>query len=220
MKDHYSGDDYSHVESRDGYKTSGEYRVSLPDGRVQIVKYHADEHGYHADVQYEGEVQPYVKEDKPQPYAAKPVLLPLEPLAPAHHTAQLPLDHAPNHLEPVHFPVKPAHLPLQPAHLPPALPAYEPTPRPTYAYDAAPASLYKKATPTTYPTPTPPPALPPYEPQPLYPVPKPYGKQPAVYRPKKDPYAEKLSAQRRSSSSPSTSSLSLPSLLPVGLRRG
>ena len=50
VKDDYSGDDFSHNEVRDGYKTEGEYRVALPDGRVQIVSYIADENGYHADV--------------------------------------------------------------------------------------------------------------------------------------------------------------------------
>ena len=50
VKDDYSGDDFSHNEVRDGYKTEGEYRVALPDGRVQIVSYVADENGYHADV--------------------------------------------------------------------------------------------------------------------------------------------------------------------------
>ena len=29
VKDDYTGDDYSHKESRDGYTTSGEYRVKL-----------------------------------------------------------------------------------------------------------------------------------------------------------------------------------------------
>ena len=48
VKDDYSGDDFSHNEVRDGYKTEGEYRVALPDGRVQIVSYVADENGYHA----------------------------------------------------------------------------------------------------------------------------------------------------------------------------
>jgi len=38
------------VTIRDGYSTSGEYRVALPDGRVQVVTYKADENGYHADV--------------------------------------------------------------------------------------------------------------------------------------------------------------------------
>ncbi len=35
VRDDYSGDDFSHNEVRDGYKTTGEYRVSLPDGRTQ-----------------------------------------------------------------------------------------------------------------------------------------------------------------------------------------
>ena len=57
MKDGYSGDDFSHSETKNGYKTEGEYRVALPDGRTQIVSYYADEDGYHADVKYEGVAQ-------------------------------------------------------------------------------------------------------------------------------------------------------------------
>merc|ERR1712106_480553 len=39
----------------------GEYRVELPDGRVQIVTYHADDiNGFVADVKYEGTAIPYV----------------------------------------------------------------------------------------------------------------------------------------------------------------
>ena len=48
---------YGHKEARDGYVTSGEYRVALPDGRTQVVRYTADENGYRADVTYEGEAQ-------------------------------------------------------------------------------------------------------------------------------------------------------------------
>ena len=57
----------------------GQYRVELPDGRVQIVSYHADhENGFIADVRYEGEAHPepayapapYVEpKGKEEPYA-------------------------------------------------------------------------------------------------------------------------------------------------------
>ena len=56
FQDSYSGADFAkkEVQSPDGVVT-GEYRVALPDGRVQIVTYTADHHnGYIADVRYEG----------------------------------------------------------------------------------------------------------------------------------------------------------------------
>merc|ERR1712107_860599 len=46
---------HSRVEQRDGYNVKGQYRVELPDCRVQIVDYFVDEYKqYHADVKYEG----------------------------------------------------------------------------------------------------------------------------------------------------------------------
>ncbi|CAG7815376.1 unnamed protein product [Allacma fusca] len=54
VKDEKSGNDYSHKAASDGAVTRGEYRVVLPDGRLQIVRYQADkEHGYQADISYE-----------------------------------------------------------------------------------------------------------------------------------------------------------------------
>jgi len=57
VKDYYTGQDFKHTENRQGVKTSGSYTVALPDGRLQIVTYVADENGFVADIKYEGEVQ-------------------------------------------------------------------------------------------------------------------------------------------------------------------
>ncbi|XP_073965856.1 uncharacterized protein [Choristoneura fumiferana] len=58
VKDAQSGNDYDRRESSDGNVVRGEYRVQLPDGRTQIVTYHADwQTGFHADVRYEGEAR-------------------------------------------------------------------------------------------------------------------------------------------------------------------
>ena len=56
VSDDYSGVNFGQDEKRDGYVTSGSYRVALPDGRIQHVDYHvADAYsGYVADVTYEG----------------------------------------------------------------------------------------------------------------------------------------------------------------------
>ncbi|XP_053620799.1 pro-resilin-like [Plodia interpunctella] len=52
------GNDYSHNAISDGDVTRGEYRVALPDGRTQIVKYTADwKNGFNAEVSYEGEAR-------------------------------------------------------------------------------------------------------------------------------------------------------------------
>ncbi|CAG9790136.1 unnamed protein product [Diatraea saccharalis] len=55
VKDHKTGDDFSHSQHSSGSATNGEYRVRLPDGRMQIVSYTADENGYQADVRYDDE---------------------------------------------------------------------------------------------------------------------------------------------------------------------
>lgn len=52
MNDKETGDDFSHTQQSSGSATNGEYRVRLPDGRMQIVSYTADENGYQADVRY------------------------------------------------------------------------------------------------------------------------------------------------------------------------
>ncbi|XP_040580732.1 uncharacterized protein [Lepeophtheirus salmonis] len=54
--DDYSGNNFGQSESRDGYATTGEYHVQLPDGRLQTVNYHVGDaySGYVADVTYSG----------------------------------------------------------------------------------------------------------------------------------------------------------------------
>ena len=78
VKDEYSGANFDKKEEQDAYgAVNGEYRVALPDGRTQIVTYHADhENGFIADVKYEGyPSHPVVAPHKgyapkPAPYAA------------------------------------------------------------------------------------------------------------------------------------------------------
>merc|ERR1719483_111699 len=55
VNDPYSGDDHAHTEKKTEGLTEGQYRVRLPDGRTQIVTYTADDGGYHAKVEYQGE---------------------------------------------------------------------------------------------------------------------------------------------------------------------
>jgi len=60
VNDYYTGNKFNHGQSNDGKVTTGEYRVLLPDGRTQVVKYTADHYnGYQAEVTYEGEAKPY-----------------------------------------------------------------------------------------------------------------------------------------------------------------
>lgn len=53
VNDVESANDYQHNAVSDGDVTRGEYRVAMPDGRTQIVKYTADwKNGYNAEVSH------------------------------------------------------------------------------------------------------------------------------------------------------------------------
>lgn len=54
VRDYNTGNDFGHTQNKntDG-KITGEYHILLPDGRVQNVRYRADDDGFHADVTYE-----------------------------------------------------------------------------------------------------------------------------------------------------------------------
>merc|ERR1712141_935393 len=83
VADDYSKAAFGQNEARDGYKTSGSYRVALPDGRTQIVTYRVDDatSGYVADVTYEG-VAAY-----PEAKAYHPAPAPYHPAPAPYHAA-------------------------------------------------------------------------------------------------------------------------------------
>lgn len=53
VQDYQSGNDFGHMEQRDGDLTTGRYYVLLPDGRKQVVNYEADRNGYRPTITYE-----------------------------------------------------------------------------------------------------------------------------------------------------------------------
>ena len=65
VNDHYHGAVFSQNEQSDAYgNVQGYYSVNLPDGRVQHVKYVANDYGNNAEVTYTGEAQ-YPKYHQP-----------------------------------------------------------------------------------------------------------------------------------------------------------
>merc|ERR1719440_2471897 len=105
------GRHFAKTETQDEYGVvKGEYRVELPDGRVQIVSYHADyDNGFIADVRYEGEAHPYVPEPHAVHHAAPVVHAPVH--HPVPHAAPLvhAVPHAVHHAQPV-FHGAPTHV--------------------------------------------------------------------------------------------------------------
>merc|ERR1711892_1479181 len=100
VSDDYSGANFAQEEQRDGYSTSGSYRVALPDGRTQVVNYHTDgDSGNIQDVTYEG-VASYAA--APAVHATPAYHAPVVHHAPAVHAA--PVYHAPvvHHVPIVH----------------------------------------------------------------------------------------------------------------------
>merc|ERR1712186_275686 len=90
---------HSRTEQRDGYNVKGQYRVELPDCRVQIVDYFVDEYKqYHADVKYEGVPCPdksLIKHHAPAPaYAPAPASAYAPVPAPAYGPVPAPAYHA------------------------------------------------------------------------------------------------------------------------------
>lgn len=52
VSDYKSGNNFGHTQTKNNKEIKGEYSILLPDGRIQITKYFADDSGFHADVSY------------------------------------------------------------------------------------------------------------------------------------------------------------------------
>ena len=146
VRDERSGADFEQTENREGHVTRGEYRVNLPDGRVQIVTYVADDDGYKATVTYEGEASypkpseysydarvhdlappPHVRQRRPGP--PKPHPSPLLPVAVPPHEAFLPK-------------ISLSHLSLPAESIRDEVRAYKPPP-PPHPVTPAPPAIYR-----------------------------------------------------------------------------
>ncbi|XP_037068939.1 cuticle protein 7-like [Pollicipes pollicipes] len=93
VNDHYTGANFAKKEESDGHNTQGYYSVVLPDGRVQHVKYVADNYGgYNAKVTYEGEAQYPEYHPAPAYKAAAPAYKPatVHNSSPVYKVAALP----------------------------------------------------------------------------------------------------------------------------------
>jgi hypothetical protein len=53
VSDFKSGNNFGHTQSKNDNEIKGEYSILLPDGRIQLTKYFADDSGFHADVSYQ-----------------------------------------------------------------------------------------------------------------------------------------------------------------------
>merc|ERR1711956_194280 len=138
--------------SRDNYNTAGEYRVNLPDGRVQVVSYTAGPEGYIADVKYEGEaVYPEYKPAAHPAPAYKPHPAPAYKPAPApvvYKPAPAPVYHKPAPVyKPAPAPYHPAPVYHKPApyHPAPAPAPYKPRTKYTFKTIAPEAPVAKEA---------------------------------------------------------------------------
>lgn len=82
---YHADHDIAHSQQRsDQGEVSGSYKVQLPDGRTQIVKYIADDNGYRADVSYQIDGgQSSVAVHQQQPLANPPAVQP-PPIIPIH----------------------------------------------------------------------------------------------------------------------------------------
>ena len=217
VKDALHGTDFERAEESFNDVITGSYKVALPDGRIQIVSYIADDDGYKASVTYQGEsVYPHPDEYKLKggpPILPDDVFHALPVVTDTIHHASFDIAHA----EPVPVPVSPVPLlPRAPKHHPvtplplavspePFYDDYEyydeplapapgygppaPSPSPAYGPPPSPEPVYASPKPA-YVSPTPKPYAPPAPPTPSYGPPEPsYGPPEPSYGPPEPSYA-------------------------------
>ncbi|XP_071517555.1 uncharacterized protein [Panulirus ornatus] len=128
--------DFGHQESRDGGKTTGHYYVVLPDGRIQVVKYTADDQGFVAEVSYDEDAGDVKRIPPPPPPA--PVLPPPPPPGPP-----APVFPPPPVFVPAPKPAPPPPPPPRPHYPQPPTP-YRPYFPPHHHYHAPHAHHYRR----------------------------------------------------------------------------
>ncbi|KAG5673715.1 hypothetical protein PVAND_003736 [Polypedilum vanderplanki] len=52
VTDYKSGNNFGHTQSKKQNVINGQYSILMPDGRIQVTKYIADDSGFHADISY------------------------------------------------------------------------------------------------------------------------------------------------------------------------
>lgn len=71
----YSANNIYHAQESDQGLVKGSYEVPLPDGRIQLVKYTADDQGYHPEISYKGEFDPNAVATATTPRPLPPIAL-------------------------------------------------------------------------------------------------------------------------------------------------
>lgn len=53
VSDYKTGNNFGHKQTKNNKEIKGEYKILLPDGRIQTTRYFADDSGFHAEVSYQ-----------------------------------------------------------------------------------------------------------------------------------------------------------------------
>ncbi|XP_042223632.1 vegetative cell wall protein gp1-like [Homarus americanus] len=189
--------DFSHQETREATQTLGEYHVMLPDGRVQVVRYTANQDGYEAQVSYKRDglvlIDNVPAVYKPGPVSSNPGYVSSKPGSVPSKPGPVPPKPGPVPPKPGPTPPKPGPTPPKPplASPPAPIPTFPPAPPKPIPAPPKPDTAPKKPAPAPAPLPTYPPApvypSGPTKPVPTHPKPVPTHPKPVPTHPKPVP---------------------------------